>query len=550
SLPHTLANSQSIKQDLRMLLPVASVLLLILLCFTLRDIRAFAVFIVPFLAAPPAIGLTCLVYGDLTGIALGFGIVLLGIAVDFSIHLYLSLIGGGGSRQDILKEVGKPMFFAALTTMGVFVVLLFSQVVSHRQMALLALSGVALALVFSWLLIPTIAKVRPAIDQKSMGKWLEKIFSFRHPVLVVGLWGMFLLLGLLSWPQLRYNGDLRALDVPNRQVIDDEKHFSATWGDKGEQAFVVAEGASLAEVLDRNASVATFLHGQKATKYQSFAPLLPGPSTQAENLEGWHRFWASLRPDFDRRFVAEAVALGFTEQAFTPFFSWLDRQPEALSPESFLGGPLQPLFASMLKTPGASDDKGDNKYLAMTTVAIDKTTLPALLEFAESDPKVTVLAALKWRAEVERLLRHDIVTLSLAAGIVTLLLVSLQFRQLRAVAAVLAPVLSALAAMSLYCWLADGQLNMMHLIMGIMVIGLSVDYGIFIVCAKLSPGSITSAKAVSICAASSLIGFGVLAFAGHPALNALGITVLIGIGVAWPAALLVSPALLEIGKKG
>jgi len=58
----------------------------------------------------------------------------------------------------------------------------------------------------------------------------------------------------------------------------------------------------------------------------------------------------------------------------------------------------------------------------------------------------------------------------------------------------------------------------------------------------------TSALAVSLCALSTLIGFGVLAFAEHPALHALGITVLVGIGAAWPVALLVSPAFLTIGK--
>ncbi|EKD37200.1 MAG: hypothetical protein ACD_75C01220G0001 [uncultured bacterium] len=90
---------------------------------------------------------------------------------------------------------------------------------------------------------------------------------------------------------------------------------------------------------------------------------------------------------------------------------------------------------------------------------------------------------------------------------------------------------------------------MMHLIMGVMVIGLSVDYGIFIVCAKLSGSESAPVRGVSLCAASTLIGFGVLAFAHHPALHALGVTVLVGIGMSCPTALFVSPALLVFGKK-
>jgi len=109
---------------------------------------------------------------------------------------------------------------------------------------------------------------------------------------------------------------------------------------------------------------------------------------------------------------------------------------------------------------------------------------------------------------------------------------------------VLAPVLSALASMAVFSYVKGAELNMMHLLMGIMVIGLSVDYGIFIVCSRSRSGPSVSFTGVSICAASSLIGFGVLSLAQHPALNALGLTVLMGIGAAWPTALWITPLIL------
>jgi len=50
---------------------------------------------------------------------------------------------------------------------------------------------------------------------------------------------------------------------------------------------------------------------------------------------------------------------------------------------------------------------------------------------------------------------------------------------------------------------------------------------------------------VSMCAVSTLSGFGVLTLAEHPALHTLGATVLVGIGAAWPTALWVTPAILK-----
>lgn len=146
---------------------------------------------------------------------------------------------------------------------------------------------------------------------------------------------------------------------------------------------------------------------------------------------------------------------------------------------------------------------------------------------------------------MEDVLKEDLLLLSCFAGSCVVLLVTLQFRRFRRVVAVLAPVFSALAAMGLFAWLRGGQLHIMHLMMAILVIGLSVDYGIFVVCNALGRSTVVTGLAVSICAASSLLGFGMLAFASHPVLHSIGVTVLVGIGAAWPAALWVSPALLK-----
>jgi predicted RND superfamily exporter protein len=48
--------------------------------------------------------------------------------------------------------------------------------------------------------------------------------------------------------------------------------------------------------------------------------------------------------------------------------------------------------------------------------------------------------------------------------------------------------------------------------------------------------------AVLVSGLSTIAGFGALILARHPALHSIGVTVLLGIGAAIPAALLVIPA--------
>ena len=550
SLPHTLANSRSIQHDLRTLLPIATILLLLLLGIALRDFRALLVFGIPFLSAPLAIYATAYIFGEISRLALGFGIVLLGISVDFAIHLYLALTRESGGQESVLQRIRRPIILATLTTISVFIVLLFSQVPSHKQMATLALISTLIAVSVSWLVIPSIA----TSEKRDYGKaecfvMSKRYLSGRIRFIILTAWVGLLATGLLTWPLLHYNGDLRVLDAPNQQVIVDEQHFRDTWGQKGEQTFVVASGASLNEALDKNSHIYETIIENNVNVFQSLSPLMPGPASQQRNMQLWKRFWHNKRPLFDKQFEEIAVNHGYAINGFAPFFQLLDREPAFLLPHELLSGSLQPLLATMIRTPEQQQAKTQdarNEFLIITTVAADKELLSVLMALEQTGQGVTVLDSRKWRHQVEKLLRKDIVFLSFAAGVIIILLTIVIFKQIKAVVGVLAPVASALAAMSLFSFLSSGELNMMHLLMGIMVIGLSVDYGIFVVCSCTEQIMSVSSFAVSVCAASSLLGFGVLVFANHPALHSLGITVLVGIGAAWPTAIWITPVILNI----
>ncbi len=547
TLPHTLANANSVKHDLKILLPIATILLLSLIIITLKNIRSLLVIGIPFLAAPSAIAITGIIFEEMSALALGFGIVLLGIAVDFAIHLYIGL-AGADSSENFLKTIRKPILLATLTTASVFVVLLFSEIPSHRQMATLALSGVVLAVLYSWYLVPLISPKNSthfAITTTHFQLCSSQGSSPFARRCILLAWVILFVSGVVSWPNLKYNGNLQTLDAPDRTVIEDENHFRKTWDEKGDQAFIVSSAKELDQAFEKNHYVFRELLRLKAPSFQSIAPILPSLADQASNLKGWHNFWAKNKSDFSSEFLSKAADLGFSEKAFKPFFDSLDTKTQPRSLINDLPDGLKDLIGAMIRLPEQQRGKAnENNYLITTTLSTDEGLYSSLLELDKANQNITLLANKKWRDQVEFLLRHDIITLSLAAAACITIITLISFRSLRATAAVLAPVISALSAMAVFSAVTGRELNMMHLLMGIMVIGLSVDYGIFTVYSKRKQSSNSSLLAVSICAISSLIGFGVLSFAQHPALSALGVTVLIGIGAAWPTAILVSPAII------
>ena len=89
------------------------------------------------------------------------------------------------------------------------------------------------------------------------------------------------------------------------------------------------------------------------------------------------------------------------------------------------------------------------------------------------------------------------------------------------------------------------QFNLFNVIATILIIGLGVDYGIFMVCKISETYGHDTDRAVLFSGLTTLAGFGALILARHPALHSIGLTVILGIGAAIPSALFVIPALYQ-----
>jgi predicted RND superfamily exporter protein len=117
------------------------------------------------------------------------------------------------------------------------------------------------------------------------------------------------------------------------------------------------------------------------------------------------------------------------------------------------------------------------------------------------------------------------------------------FRQPKKILLALVPVVTGLIAMLGIMGLLGIDFNQFNIVATILIIGLCVDYGIFMVC-KVTEGSDHAAdRAVLVSGLTTLAGFGSLVLARHPAMHSIGVTVLLGIGFGITAALLVVPAL-------
>ena len=119
-----------------------------------RSLRALAIAMTPhalgvLLAA--TVGLA--VFGHLNGLAIAFGISLIGVSIDYSIHLlnHHALAPPGTSAASVLKRLRPSLLLGGITTIASLAGLAFGNFPGFYQMGVLATVGVGAALAASLL---------------------------------------------------------------------------------------------------------------------------------------------------------------------------------------------------------------------------------------------------------------------------------------------------------------------------------------------------------------------------------------------------------------
>lgn len=531
---YTLANADTIKRDLFIILTINVIALLGIYTIFLRSLSAIFVFLVPTAILIIASGVIAVLDRNIFAVTLGFGGVLLGIADEYAMLIYFSCRQGGRDLATITGEVARPVMFGGVATLLSFGVMLFSSLPGQRQLAVYSMTGIVASLLISLLVLPHLIKPAPG---KLPGSTFDGVSRLPRR-LVLSVW--LVLLALCSWQAtgVRFNGDMRAVSLVTPELQRAEDELVKTWGDMRGKALLFAEGKDLPAALELNdrlfSRIATRM---PAGEMVSLSPLLPGAATQQVNREQWQKFWGNgravrLAEDLQR----EGATYGFNRDAFAPFLATLQTPPAAATVEDLRSAGFGELVDSMIiRSPGV---------VRVLTLVPDRAELVALLASdLKGLPGVRLVSQSAFGDNVSRAIIKDFTRYMVVTSLLVLVLVIALFRKPSRILLVLVPVITGLICMLGCMGLFGIEFNIFNIAATILVIGLCVDYGIFMVC-RLTEGSNHAAgRAVLVSGLTTLAGLGSLALARHPSMHSIGITVLLGIGTGIPAALLVIPAL-------
>lgn len=154
-----------IKKDLKVLLPLALLMMVIMLYFSFREWKGIILpFMVVILSTLFSFGLMGILNWKFSIVSILLPIMLIAIANDYSIHLinlyqekYRS--GYNNIKQvilDVYRELKKPILLTGLTTIGGILGLLTHKMIPARQLGILTATGIAFALILSLYLVPAL----------------------------------------------------------------------------------------------------------------------------------------------------------------------------------------------------------------------------------------------------------------------------------------------------------------------------------------------------------------------------------------------------------
>jgi len=541
---HAIDNERLLKRDIRVTMLAATIGFLLLFLVFFRSWRAGFVFATPFLGMCCAIGASWLFFPKPSAVILGLGATVIGISLDYGIHVFVAANG----KKDPFAATGKvsrPLLFSALTTLGVFWAFFLSSTPGYHQLAFASTVGIAASLTLSLTCLPLLLGPRrgngsdttpPTIRLPIRPAAVFKRAKPKKTALVLAGAAVAAAACLAAAATTGFDMDIRKLDGAGKNLIQDERAFRSVWGGSTPAA-AVARAESMDKAMETQDAFANFAEKESLPGFQSLSMIWPSLSTRTENTARWDAFWKRREHALRKNIESAGTKLSFSQDAFEPFFQHLYKHDFSDSFTEKRG--FQLLAARFI------GKKHGKKAMAAAFFDDTPENVEKAAAFAEKHPEIHIVSPKLFGERVSNAVLADAFRAAAAAAILVLILAWICLKRLRTVVAALIPVLfGALAIFPIHA-IAGTNLNAMALVAAIVVAGLAIDYGIFAVTAfeRNDPEFSSDAfSALTLSMLTTLAGAGALLWAAHPALKTVGLVVCSGVAAAYLAAVIVVPA--------
>lgn len=542
-------NAQQIKHDSILAVSLAVVLILALLFLSFRSLRN--ILLIAFSIGWGwlfALGALALFHDNISIIVVGISSVILGIALNYPLHL-IAHIGHETNIRQALKEISAPLLVGNITTVGAFLALVPLNSVALRDLGLFASLLLIGTIFYVLVFLPhqvSVPKKVEEVKEKDDGlvargnRLLDRISHIRleNKSWLVGIVIVLtLVFGWFSF-QVEFDSNLANINYMTDEQRADMDYFQKLTADDTVSAkrtlYVVSSAPTIDAALD----------SCNSKKINGVSQFLASESMQKERISRWNEFVSKHHDLLNAQFTKAAKDKGFSTEAFSDFQQIINGNYE---PREFS------YFAPLTSTVFNGNIVKQNQYFIVDKLSVEASEIEKVKSSIPGSFDIESL-----NSSLANSLSDNFNYIGWACSLIVFFFLWFSFRKIElAIISFVPMAISWVWILGLMAILGI-KFNIVNVILATFIFGQGDDYIIFMTEGCIyehktgKPILASYKRSILLSAIIMFIGIGTLIVAKHPALHSLAEITIVGMSSVVFMSWLVPPLLFRLiyNKKG
>ncbi|MBR4188005.1 MAG: MMPL family transporter [Bacteroidaceae bacterium] len=557
-------SARQIMRDSMLALSLSAVLIIALLLYAFRRFRYILLIALTVLWGWLfALGALAFVHSNVSMIVVGISSIIIGIAVNYPLHL-ISHLQHQPDIRETLSDITKPLLVGNITTVAAFLALVPLKSTCLRDLGLFASFLLIGTILFVLVWLPH--KASPASPQTASpqpspvgegvlplggdrgGSFPFSTFNFQFSAskVLVLIALLTLVFGYFSL-SVEFDSDLSNINyLTDEQKSDMNKAFGEGRGEaslKGTVTlYLLSSGRDFDEALalseSKQAVIDSLEEAGMVANHRGISRFLPSKKKQQEHLKLWNE-WLERHPHLLSDLKSAATKQGFAEDAFSDFENIILSEHAIASFSDF-----QPLTSEVFANNISRAAKGKSTIAETLTIREDDAK-----RVKEVLPEAFDIGSL--HSSLADALSSDFNYVGWVCSLVVFLFLWLSFRSIKlAVISFIPMAVSWIWILGIMSLLGI-KFNIVNIILATFIFGQGDDYTIFITEGCISeyvhgkPVLASYKRSIILSALIMFIGIGTLITSRHPALHSLAEVTIVGMFSVVLMAYIIPPILVR-----
>ena len=552
-------NSSRIKKDSILAIALSVILMVLLLAYAFNSLKnILLIFLTVGWGLLFALGSLALFRDNVSIIVIGISSVIIGLAINYPLHL-IAHSAYQPDRRSAIKEIVSPLVVGNITTVGAFLALVPLKSTALRDLGLFASLLLVGTILFVLIYLPHYISTRPG-KKRANGRLIELLSAFspeKYKGIVVGTVIITLVLAYFS-VRTEFDSDMSHMNYMTANQKREMQYFEALMTKDAthtaQSLYVYGSGRTLDEALQdikpNDARIDSLAMAGVVVKQNEVLSFLTTEEEQQQRLMRWNQFVERHHDEITNVFQDAAKKAGFAPAAFASFNQLVASSPSlATHPLAY----FEPLLSTVFRQNFTTTDDNGTAYVVSPVNIQAENMAQAKEVFGDHCFEISGI-----NKSMTRSLSDNFNYIGWACSLIVFFFLWFSFGRIElALIAFLPMAISWVWILGIMALLGI-KFNIVNVILATFIFGQGDDYTIFMTegCqyeySRQQPILKAYKSSILQSAAIMFFGIGTLIVAKHPAMHSLAEVTIIGMFSVVMMAYLIPPYLFKLltMKKG